>query len=137
MQSALIAPVGLLILLTFGQAMLPAIVKWFFSQYSDGSKPTLLEAMGPRDRAPEMSRFGKRAERAMANQIEALVMYLPALAISLSVGANTWTIWGIWLFLAARTVYVPSYLFGIFGLRSAAWTVGLIGMVITWASALL
>ncbi len=135
MTPELSIPVGALILLTFVQTMLPATVRWFFSNYADGTKPTLFEAMGPRDRAPHMtSRFGQRAERAMANQIEALAMFAPALALVAAMQSAP--LWAVWLFVGARTIYVPAYLFGIFGLRSAAWTAGLVATVLTWAAAL-
>ena len=36
---------------------------------------------------------------------------------------------GAWIFLVSRIFYVPAYLAGIFGVRSAIWVVSWVGLV--------
>jgi len=91
-------PIGLLILLTFLQALVPSIMKWNYASY--------------------------------------LLMFLPALALALSGGGTSLTLMGIWLFLIARLLYVPSYLYGILYVRSGFWTASLFGIALVWWSAL-
>lgn len=129
-------PIGLLILLTFLQALVPSIMKWNYASYDDGTKATGKDGMGPRDKMPETSIMVGRAERARDNLMEGLLMFLPALALALSGGGTSLTLMGIWLFLIARLLYVPSYLYGILYVRSGFWTASLFGIALVWWSAL-
>ncbi len=121
-------PITFLVVLIFVQTMIPSIARWNFSKFEDGSKPTLKDGMGPRDVMPPTSKFAGRAQRAMNNMIEAMTMFTPALALALISGPSELTVTGVWLFVAGRTIYVPSYLFGILYVRSACWTAGLVGI---------
>jgi uncharacterized MAPEG superfamily protein len=77
--------------------------------------------------------FG-RATRALANYVENLTPFV-AVALALIVtqrtggsGALGATIW-----VLARIVYIPVYLFGIMYARTAAWTISIIGLVMMLA----
>jgi len=64
----------------------------------------------------------------MIPSIARLAMFTPALALALFSTPTELTVTGVWLFLAGRALYVPSYLFGILYVRSACWTAGLVGI---------
>lgn len=88
-------------------------------------------ALGPRDDVLSGSHYVGRAERALRNMQEALPVFLTLslLALIYKVGDPS-VVQGAGIFLAARIVYVPLYLWGVRGLRSLAWTVGFAGQVI-------
>ena len=71
-----------------------------------------------------------RATRALANYVENFTPFI-ALALALIVtqraggaGALGATIW-----VLARIAYIPLYLFGVIYVRTAAWTISIIGLV--------
>lgn len=129
-------PIGLLILLTFLQSLVPSIMRWNFSKYEDGTAATGKEGMGPRDRMPVTSVMVGRAERAKQNLFEGLLMFLPALALALFAGPSSTTVFGVWIFFAARLFYVPCYLYAVLYVRSAFWTASLLGIGLTFWSVL-
>jgi uncharacterized MAPEG superfamily protein len=71
-----------------------------------------------------------RATRALANYVENFTPFV-ALALALIVtqrtggsGALGATIW-----IVARIIYIPLYLFGVIYARTAAWTISIVGLV--------
>jgi len=105
--SNLAIPIGLIILLTFLQVLVPSFLLWNTSKYEDGTAATGKDGMGPRDRMPIVTAIVGRAERAKTNLIESLVMLFPALALALFAGGGTLTLIGVWIFIAARVLYIP------------------------------
>lgn len=84
-----------------------------------------LELVGARDNLPEPSIIGRRAERALVNVGEAMILFLPLAIMSMD---NPAAVTGAMVFVLSRVVYVPLYLLGVPYLRSCAWLGGLIGM---------
>jgi uncharacterized MAPEG superfamily protein len=76
-----------------------------------------------------------RAERALRNYHETwLVFVILALIGHLAYPGDPLLFWGAIVWLAARLVYLPLYLGGIFMLRSIMWTVALAGLcMMGWA----
>lgn len=73
-----------------------------------------------------------RARRANDNMRETLPWALGLLImvqVTGSAGAPLAAL-GAWVYLAARVVYLPLYLFGVAWLRSVAWFVSLLGLAI-------
>lgn len=83
--------------------------------------------LGGRDDLPEAPVLVGRARRALANWQESLPVFiaLALLAVTLDKEATL----GAVIFVLARGAYLPLYLSGIPGLRSAAWTVAVVGLV--------
>lgn len=109
------------------QTLLPASFR-FLSGGDTGGK--LATALGPRDQPPPQSVIGARAERALANMLEALPVFLALALLNLIVGtAAGMAISGATVFLVARILYVPAYLAGIPGLRTLIWLGGWVGLV--------
>ena len=87
---------------------------------------------GPRDgEAPPLGPLAGRAERASVNYRETWPALI-ALALGLAVTGQTGGIGaaGAVLWLAARLVYIPLYLFGVPYLRSLVWVVSALGLVL-------
>jgi uncharacterized MAPEG superfamily protein len=93
--------------------------------------PTLA---GNREDLPEMTGWAGRARRAHLNMIENLVLFAALVLIAATAGkANATTAMGAMIFFWARLAYAVIYLIGIPWLRTLAWFVSVIGMVmIAW-----
>lgn len=75
--------------------------------------------------------FGGRADRALENIKENLVLYAPvALMIAVAGASSGNTQLGALIFLAGRIVHAVSYLAGILLVRSLAWMAGIIGIAV-------
>ncbi|MES2320616.1 MAG: MAPEG family protein [Pseudomonadota bacterium] len=94
--------------------------------------------MGARDKpAPPMRPVTARLERAQANLFETLPLFAAALLIAHAAGREgELTLWGSYVYLAARVVYVPLYAAGIPVVRSLAWGASLAGLLMIFAAIL-
>ncbi len=76
--------------------------------------------------------------RAQANLFETLPLFASAVLIAHVAGREgAFTLWGAWLYLAARIAYVPLYAFGVAYVRSAVWLVSLAGLCLLLLAILL
>ena len=93
---------------------------------------------GPRDGgAPPPRPVTARLQRAQANLFETLPLFAAAVLIAhVSGSEGDLTLWGCWLYLVARIVYVPLYAAGIPMVRSLVWLVSLAGLVLVLAAIL-
>jgi uncharacterized MAPEG superfamily protein len=79
---------------------------------------------------PEGGLLG-RAERALRNFNETwLVFVILCLIGHLAMPGEPLVFWGAIVWFAARIVYLPLYLFGVFMIRSLVWNVSLIGLLV-------
>lgn len=91
---------------------------------------------GPRDApVPPLDGIPGRLERAQRNFNETFPLFAALLVAAIALGISDWrTLWGAWLYLGARVVYLPLYAFGVFLWRSLAWNLALLGIaLILWA----
>ncbi|MBN9072503.1 MAG: MAPEG family protein [Rhizobiales bacterium] len=91
--------------------------------------------LGPRDEDRKSGNvMAGRLERALKNLLETYPAFV-ALALGLAVAGKTGGIaaTGAWLWLAARVVYLPLYAFGVPALRTLAWVVSLVGLLLMLA----
>lgn len=93
--------------------------------------PTLA---GNREGLPELKGWAGRAKRAHLNMIENMVLFAALVLIAAVAGkANAMTAMGALVFFWARLAYAVIYLLGVPWLRTVAWFVSVIGMVmIAW-----
>jgi len=119
------------LLLAFVQIMLPAAIR--------NHEAGLDYHMGPRDAPPAPpGKYAARLQRAQANLFETLPIFVGAVLLAHAAGrASTLTLWGSWIYLGARIVYVPLYAFGVPMLRSVVWAVATAGMLMVLAASLL
>jgi uncharacterized MAPEG superfamily protein len=95
--------------------------------------------VGARDEAlePPQPIVGRLA-RAQANFFETFPLYAAAaLTVSVAHLTNRWTAIGALLWIAGRIVYLPLYALGVPYVRTAAWLVSLIGIVLVLRPALM
>jgi len=86
---------------------------------------------GNRQGLPDIVGWGGRARRAHLNMIENLVLFAALVLIAAVANkANATTAMGAALFFWARLAYAVIYLIGIPWLRTLAWAVSVVGMVI-------
>ncbi len=109
------------------QTLLPATMRYLLAGPGIGARLRL--ALGPRDAQPPLSPTGSRAERALANLHEALPVFLAValLHVALRTATASASHGAAW-FLVARVLYVPAYLSGVPGLRSALWVASWVGL---------
>ena len=110
------------------QTLLPNAFR-FFRLSRARLTPELVKALGPRDEMPPLGAIGERAGRALENLKEALPVFLTIALLNVIRPVTDGTAeLGASVFVAARTVYVPTYIFGVFGLRSLFWLASWVGL---------
>jgi len=89
---------------------------------------------GNRDDVPVMTGFAGRAKRAHLNMLENMVLFSALVLIAVVANkTNATTAMGALIFFWARLVYAVIYLIGIPWLRTLAWAVSVIGMImVAW-----
>ena len=89
-------------------------------------------AAGSRDEPqPPLKGVGGRLDRALRNFLETFPLFAAAILIAHASGSQSWmTAWGAQLYFWGRVAYVPLYASGIFLVRSLAWNVATIGIVL-------
>ena len=91
----------------------------------------LMPLFGNREGMPEIKGWGGRAVRAHRNMLESLVLFAAlVLVVVASAKSNNMTVLGAQLFFWGRVAYAAIYVAGIGYLRTAAWAVSIIGLVL-------
>ena len=107
----------LLVLITIQGGLVPAThgIKW---------------GLGPRDEPRDPSVMQGRLKRIVANHLEGMAMFAPLVLIAHVIGVSTpITVAGALIFVFARAAFAVIYIMGVPVLRSAAWGVGLLGIM--------
>jgi uncharacterized MAPEG superfamily protein len=92
--------------------------------------PGLMDAFGNRENVPTPSGMAGRADRAARNMIQGMVMFLALVLAAQIAGKTAQIALGATVFFWARLVYWPLYLGGIVYLRTLAWIVSIIGLIL-------
>ncbi|MGR3453304.1 MAPEG family protein [Pseudooceanicola sp.] len=94
-------------------------------------------ALKPRDEPIELTGKAGRIKRAMDNHFEGLILFaIAVLVLAMADKSGPVTILCSWLYLAARVLYIPAYIFGWVPWRSLIWLVGLAATVMLLLTAL-
>ena len=95
--------------------------------------------VGARDgEAPPPRPVTARLQRAQANLFETLPLFAAAVLAAHAAGRlGELSLWGSWLYLAGRIVYVPLYAAGVPVVRTLVWTVSLAGLAMVLAAILI
>ena len=110
------------VLLTFVQVLIAAA--------SANQAVGLNTLAGNREGMGDLTGFAGRARRAHLNMIENMVLFTALVLVAAVAGkANAMTAMGALIFFWARLIYAAIYLLGIPWLRTLAWFVSVIGMV--------
>jgi len=87
---------------------------------------------GPRDESlPPLHGVAGRLARACSNYLETFPFFAAStLAVMVTDTHSEWSTWGVGLYLAGRLAYLPLYAFGVVLVRSLAWNVATLGIVL-------
>ena len=95
-------------------------------------------ALKPRDDTPLLTGKPGRIKRAMDNHFEGLLLFAIACTVIAISGQSTpFTTTCAWIYLAARVLYIPAYVFGWVPWRSLIWAVGFLTTALMLLAALL
>jgi uncharacterized MAPEG superfamily protein len=82
-----------------------------------------------REGLPEIKGWAGRARRAHLNMLENMALFVPLVLLVVAADkASTLTHLGVQLFFWGRVAYLVVYLIGIPWLRTAVWTVSVVGL---------
>jgi len=96
--------------------------------------PTLA---GNREPTPEISGWAGRAQRAHYNMLESLVLFAILVLTARAAGvSNSTTLLGAQLFFWGRVAHAIFYIAGIAWLRTAAWSVAILGLILLFVALL-
>ena len=86
--------------------------------------------MGARDETvPPLNPVAGRLARAQANFLETFPIAIVALlGVVIAGRTSSWTALGGWIWLGARTIYLPLYGFGVPVVRTLVFTISLVGL---------
>jgi uncharacterized MAPEG superfamily protein len=91
----------------------------------------LMPLVGNRENLPPIVGWAGRARRAHLNMLENLVLFAILVLVAQIAGkTNAMTLLGAQIFFWARVAYAIIYVAGVPWLRTAAWAVSVIGLVI-------
>ena len=94
--------------------------------------PTLA---GNRESIPEITGWAGRAQRAHYNMLESLVLFAILVLTARAAGvSNSTTLLGAQLFFWARVAHAIFYIAGIAWLRTAAWGVSVLGLILLFVA---
>ncbi len=86
--------------------------------------------VGPRDEQKPLTGIPGRISRAYANFMQTFPFFAAAVLMAHAAGRHSWlTVWGVQLYFWARLVYVPLYVAGVPVVRSVAFLVATVGIV--------
>ena len=92
---------------------------------------------GNREGLADCKGWAGRAARAHRNMLESLVLFAALVLIAVVSGkTNSTTLLGAQIFFWARLVYAGVYIAGIPWLRTAVWTVSVVGLVLIFVQLL-
>ncbi len=121
---------GWTLVLALVQIMLPAMLR-------NGETGIAYNASARDESGPPVGVVTGRLRRAQANLFETLPVFAAAVLIAhLGDREGALTLWGAWLYLAARVVYVPLYALGVPYLRSLVWGASMLGLLMILAAIL-
>jgi uncharacterized MAPEG superfamily protein len=124
--------------MTLSHLTLGSVILTFLMIMTASSFRTRLDmkvATGNRDAMPPPTPASQRADRAAANMLENLILFV-ALVVAVGGRNPARAELGAEIFLIARIIYWPIYLLGIPVVRTIAWTVGAVGLLILGSAAI-
>ena len=119
-------------LTTLGWTLVLAIVQIFLPAGFRNKETGIEYNAGPRDDpGPPVGQVTGRLQRAQKNLYETLPLFAAAVLIAHVAGRESaLTVWGVMLYFWARVVYVPLYAFGVPKVRTVAFLVSMLGVVL-------
>lgn len=111
-----------------------AFVQVLVAVLAANTQVSLADLAGNREPTPEVTGFAGRARRAHRNMMENLPLFIALVLIAQVAGkANAMTLLGAQLFFWSRLAYAVIYLAGVPWLRTLAWLVSVVGLILIFA----
>ena len=80
---------------------------------------------------PPLTGHAARLERALRNFMETFPLFAAAILVANTIGRHNWmTSWGAQLYFWGRVAYLPLYSIGVPLVRSIAWNVASVGIIL-------
>ena len=93
--------------------------------------------LSSRDESRTLEGMLGRTNRALDNSVTALVLFaVPVLVLAVRDTYTGQSLLAAQVFIAARIVYIPAYIFGVVGLRTAVWLAGFLATLVLYFLAL-
>jgi uncharacterized MAPEG superfamily protein len=110
------------------------VVQMLVAAQAAFNKVGLMALVGNREGMPEITGWGGRASRAHWNMLENLVLFASLVLVAVAAGkTNDMTLLGAQLFFWARLAYAVIYVAGIIWVRTLAWLISVVGLVLIFA----
>ena len=110
------------------------VVQMLVAAQAAFNKVGLMALVGNREGMPELTGGGGRATRAHWNMLENLVLFASLVLVAVAAGkTNDMTLLGAQLFFWARLAYAAIYVAGIIWIRTLAWLISMVGLVLIFA----
>ncbi len=115
-----------------GWTLILAIVQVFLPAGFRNRETGIAFNAGPRDEpGPPVGKITGRLQRAEKNLFETLPLFAAAVLIAhVAHRDGALTLWGAWTYFVMRIIYVPLYAFGVPMVRSVAWILSVLGLVL-------
>lgn len=113
-----------------GAAIVVGFIQLMWAAGAARAQQDMKWAAGPRDTPMPIKGVAARLERAFWNFMETFPFFAAAIlgcAVAGKLGSDL-TVWGSWLYVGGRAVYVPLYASGVRGVRTLAWAVAVAGL---------
>jgi len=128
-EGAMVGWILAALFLLFVQTLLPPAIRYLANGLP--LRVNFRFALGPRDTPLPTVPGAGRASRAHANLMESLPVFLTLALLVLILGVDgPLPRTGAAIYVVARVVYVPSYVFGVAFVRSLLWAVAWVGLVL-------
>ncbi|HEY0052392.1 MAG TPA: MAPEG family protein [Caulobacteraceae bacterium] len=123
---------GITELQLLGLAVVIGLVQILWTAVAVTKQTGLQYNAGPRDEPFVATGKAARLQRAQANFLETFPFFAAAVLGGVMQGyAGGLLWWGALIYVVARALYVPLYVWGVTGLRSLVWLASLVGIAMT------
>ena len=93
--------------------------------------------LSSRDEDRTVTGMTARLDRALTNSVTAMALFAPAILLHVAAGStSSQTLLLAQAFLIGRVIYLPAYVFGLIGVRTAAWALGFVATAVLYFLAL-
>jgi uncharacterized MAPEG superfamily protein len=93
--------------------------------------------LGSRDEGRTVTGMTGRLDRALSNSVTAMALFAPVILLHVTQNSTSdQTLLLAQAFLIGRLIYLPAYVFGLTGVRTAAWALGFLSTAILYFLAL-
>src|SRR6185295_680661 len=124
-------------LMLLAWAVVLTLVQMLVAASGAASQYGVMPLFGNREGLAPLAGWAGRAQRAHRNMLENLVLFAALVLIATVAGkTNSTTLLGAQLFFWGRAAYAVIYLAGIPYLRTAAWLVSIVGLVLIFCQLL-